>query len=300
MTRFILDSGNPDEYREAIALAQQHNVEIWGATTNPSLIAKKLAGEKVSQKEAFELQKNIALEILDLVPGAVSVEVYVDETTPAYTMVEQGSEISSWDNRIVVKIPTTIEGFKTRTELRKTHIPVNNTLVFSQEQIYAICLHEHICQQTFGPIDNLYPPFISPFVGRLDDIGENGMMLVENGMKIKSLFDESLWMLEASVRKIEHLKIGLDLEAELITAPLKVYEEWFALSENEKQSLDTKMYAKDLRATDSFQPSEGIRNIATLTAFMQAIGTNQLNVQHELTTKGIKRFATDWKSVIVA
>ena len=66
-------------------------------------------------------------------------------------------------------------GFIARTILRKEKIPVNNTLVFSQAQIFAICLHEHIIQKLYGPTNELFPPFISPFVGRLDDMGTDGM-----------------------------------------------------------------------------------------------------------------------------
>ena len=159
-----------------------------GGTTNPSLIAKKLAGEKVTQDEAFFKQKEIIFELLEIVPGAVSAEVYADMTTPAEAMVEQGREIAKWHERIHVKLPTTIEGFKARTVLRQLGIPTNNTLVFSQEQIFAICLHEEIIQRQ-TPIKNTWPPFISPFVGRLDDLDFNGMDLIADGIKLKKMFN---------------------------------------------------------------------------------------------------------------
>ena len=200
MTKFLLDSGDPDEFRLISNLAKENNSQLWGATTNPTLIAKKLSGpstslrgnnKKLSQKEAFQLQKQIVLEILDLVPGAVSAEVYADQKTKASEMIEQGKEIAAWHRRIVVKLPTTIEGFKARTQLRKNGIMINNTLVFSQQQVFAICLHEQIIQREFGPITpkaNGWQCFVSPFVGRLDDINQNGMQLVENSMKMKNEF----------------------------------------------------------------------------------------------------------------
>jgi len=152
-TRFILDSGDPDEYRAISILANSNGQKLWGGTTNPTLIAKsasrRIAGQKFTDKEAFELQKKIVLELLTIVPGAVSAEVYADPETKASEMIQQGKEIASWDKRIYVKLPTTIEGFKARSQLRKEKIPINNTLVFSQEQIFAICLHEQIMQNEY-------------------------------------------------------------------------------------------------------------------------------------------------------
>lgn len=303
-TKFLLDSGDPDEYREISKLAKEKRNNIWGSTTNPTLIAKKLAGKKISQKEAFKLQEQIVLEILDIVPGAVSAEVYADETTKAESMIEQGREIATWHKRVVVKLPTTFEGFVARTYLRKEKIPVNNTLVFSQEQIFAICLHERLIQKEFGPTNDIYPPFISPFVGRLDDIGEDGMTLLDNGMKIKWGFDLELpkskleiWVLEASVRKLEHIQLGIDVKTELITAPAKLYREWFALSEDQQNSL-TASYADDLKKPSLLKPSPELLSIDTIDEFMQVIKSRKLDIKHDLTDKGLVRFAQDWKTII--
>jgi len=71
-TKFLLDSGNLEEYKELAKLASDNHSQLWGATTNPTLIAKNLSGQKVSEQEAFELQKKVAMEILQIVPGAVS------------------------------------------------------------------------------------------------------------------------------------------------------------------------------------------------------------------------------------
>ena len=128
MTKFLLDSGNPDEYKEIAALlgekarldSARQGSELWGSTTNPSLIAKKLAseGKKLTPQEAFKLQKDIVLQIIEIVPGAVSGEVYADQNTKAEDMVEQGRDISSWHPRVIVKLPTTLEGMKARLQLR--------------------------------------------------------------------------------------------------------------------------------------------------------------------------------------
>lgn len=297
MTKFLLDSGDPDEYREIAKLAENYGSEIWGSTTNPTLIAKKLAGKKISKKEAFELQKEIVLEILEIVKGAVSAEVYADEKTKALEMTKQGMEITAWDKRVVVKLPTTLEGFKARSELRKNKVPINNTLVFSQQQIFAICLHERIVQKKYS-IGDSFPPFISPFVGRLDDQNENGMDLVSNGMKIKEKFKTQTWMLEASVRKAEHIRLGVNMNVELITAPAKIYREWFAMSLEQQKLIDTKTYAQELSRIDYWKPPTELFSITSEEAFFEALNSDKINIQHPLTDKGLVRFADDWKAII--
>lgn len=298
--KFLLDSGDPGEYREIAELFKKRGSELWGATTNPTLIAKKLANKKVNKKEAVELQKEIVLEIVNIVPGAVSAEVYADKNTKASEMIEQGKEIRKYHERVVVKIPTTLEGFKARTELRKEGVPINNTLVFSQEQIFAICLHEQIIQKTYRPFANPellegWPPFISPFVGRLDDKGIDGMNLVEHGMRIKKMFEGvsngTPWMLEASVRNAEHIKRGIKAGVELLTAPAKVYHEWFSAGAivNHPKGVNTK--GVNINPKDLFA-------IKSIDEFMQAIESGKLNIQHELTDVGIERFAADWKAII--
>lgn len=297
MTKFLLDSGDPGEYKQISNLAKKNNSEIWGATTNPSLIAKsagwRMGGKKITSREAFELQKQIVLEILDLVPGAVSAEVYADENTKAQDMVKQGLEIAKWHERIVVKLPTNLEGFKARTELRNAKIITNNTLVFSQEQIFAICLHEKIIQKTFGPINDLWPSFISPFVGRLDDIGLDGMTLITNSMEMKEKYGFNLWMLEASVRTFEHLKLGIEAKTELITAPGKVYTEWF-----KNQSANQPIIKSANKPIEYWESPQELVNIQTIEGFMDAIESGKLNIKHELTDKGLIRFANDWKAII--
>jgi len=291
MIKFLLDSGDPSEYKNAQKLAREKGSEIWGATTNPTLIAKKLAGKKISQKEAFELQKQIVMEIINIVPGAVSAEVYADEKTTSGEMIEQGRVISKWHKRAVVKLPTTVEGFKARNVLRKEGVPINNTLVFSQEQVFAICLHELIIQKEFGPASNLFPPFISPFVGRLDDIGIDGMQLVEYSMKIKKEFDIAIWMLEASVRRLEHIKRGIDSGTELITAPLKVYQDWFNVTSSMS---DIKKYNQ----IEYWNHPKELLKIDSIDKFMSAIENKKLDITHNLTEKGVMRFADDWKAII--
>lgn len=297
MTKFILDSADLEEYHEAKKLLANKNLELWGATTNPTLIAGSLAKNKLSRKQAQNLQKKLVLEILKIVPGAVSCEVYADFTTTAQEMAEEGREIAALDPRIAVKLPTTKNGMKARTLLRKENITVNNTLVFSLEQIFAICLHEKLIRDTYRLPQKPWPDFISPFVGRLDDTGINGMDLIEQGMELKKTFynkyPDLIWLLEASIRNVSHLQKGIELGVELATAPLKAYREYVA--------------SKDINAEDEFSqkltklpiwhaPSLSIK---TLEDFDEAVSKNQLNINHPLTDKGLKRFAEDWNKILL-
>jgi len=300
MTRFLLDSGDPNEYRQIAELAKQNNTELWGSTTNPTLIAKKLTGQKVSFEQAFYvLQKQIVEEILQIVPGAVSAEVYASHNTTAQEMIEQGKQIAAWDPRVVVKLPTTIEGFKARTELRKLGICINNTLVFSQQQVFAIDLHEKILIEQSGKPKSSWPCFISPFIGRLDDQEQDGLSMLEHSVIMTRKFFEpdQTWMLEASVRSAAHMKKGIDLDVELLTAPAKVYAEWLTMPAEQRNSIETTNTS--LQPIPDWQPAQELLTIATVDDFMHAITKGLLDITHPLTDKGIDRFASDWASILV-
>lgn len=302
MTKFLLDSGDPQEYTKVQQLAKEKGTEIWGATTNPSLIAKKLAteGKKLSPKEAFALQKEIILQIVQIVPGAVSGEVYADHATTAEDMAEQGREIASWHERVVVKLPTTIEGLKARTLLRGEGIGINNTLVFSQEQVFAISLHEKLMLAKYGPAKVGYPAFISPFIGRLDDRGEDGLSFLKHALELTHTYfaKDVVWMLEASIRNLAHMKAGIDLGTEIATIPAKVCEEWFALSEARQQAIDTTTEAAKLTPIPAWIPSQDLVNISSIDELIQTIESGRLDVSHPLTVAGIDKFVADWHAIL--
>lgn len=300
MTKFLLDSGDPEEYKVISSLAKGKGSELWGATTNPSLIAKKLAasGKKLTTQEAFQLQKDIVLKITEIVPGAVSGEVYADQTTTAQDMAEQGRDIASWHPRVVVKLPTTLEGMKARTELRKEGIGINNTLVFSQEQVFAISLHEKLMTQQYGPAKTGFPAFISPFVGRLDDRGENGLSFLKHALKITHTYfpQDTVWMLEASIRSLAHMKAGMDMGSELLTIPAKVYQEWFALTAEQQAAVTTKLTG--LQDIPQWTPSEGLLGMQSVDELMNAMESGKLDITHPLTTAGIDKFVADWHAIL--
>src|SRR5260221_5019964 len=301
MTKFLLDSGDPIEYKTIAALALSHGQELWGSTTNPSLIAKKLAGQKVSMSDAFsKLQKEIVEQILTIVPGAVSAEAFSNLTTQASEMIQEGLEIATWHPSIVVKLPTTIEGFKARFELRKKGITINNTLVFSQQQVFAISLHEKLLKQEYGATSSGWPCFISPFIGRLDDKGENGLtMLLHATQMVHDLFGNDLvWMLAASIRSAMHLKASVAYGCELITAPAKIYDEWFGLSSQEQASLSDQP-ATALQDIPLWHPSEQLLTIQSIDELMQAITSGVLDISHPLTTACIEKVVADWQPIVI-
>lgn len=302
MTKFLLDSGDPEEYKAIKELAASHDSELWGATTNPSLIAKKLAsqGKKLTRDEAFALQKEIVLQIVGIVPGAVSGEVYADQTTTAEDMATQGADIASWHPRVVVKLPTNLAGMQARTLLREKGIGINNTLVFSQQQVFAISMHEKLMQEKYGPAKNTIPAFISPFVGRLDDRGENGLSFLQHGLTITHTYftKDLVWMLEASIRTLAHMKAGIDMGCELLTIPAKVYEEWFGLTPEQVAALDTTVDATKLTDIPVWTPSTELQHIKTVEELMTCIENGTLDITHPLTTAGIEKFVADWQAIL--
>ncbi len=296
MTHFLLDSGDITEDLDIIALAKAHDSEIWGATTNPSLIAKILKGQKIaSREEAFSvLQKHIVENILETVPGAVSAEVYADEKTTAEEMVSQGMEIASWHQRIAVKLPTTLEGLKARTILRKHGVCINNTLVFSQEQIYAITLHEKFMLEEFGAPHTSWPCFISPFIGRLYDHGQDGMSLLYHANTLLSTYfaDTPVWLLASSIRNTYHVQACLQAGMPLLTAPAKVYKEWW-----ESPLEDHPNPNPDLPQIPAWEPNEKIKNIKNVSELISAIESKEFSIDHPLTTEGVQKFVASWQGL---
>lgn len=300
MIKYLLDSGDPDEYRHIADVAKSKGQELWGSTTNPSLIAKKLAGHKVTFEEAFfQLQKSLIEEILTIVPGAVSAEVYASPTSTAEEMIEQGKVIDTWHERVVVKLPTNLEGFKARTELRKLGVTINNTLVFSQQQSFAISLHEKLMLQAYGPAKSGWPSFISPFLGRLDDKGEDGLSFLKYATEtMHELFGtDTAWMLAASIRTPRHFKASVEYGCEMITAPAKVYDEWLAMSETDQQALS--LETPELTEIPRWEPSDELKSIATVDDFFKAIADGKLDITHPLSDAGIERFVHDWQAILL-
>ena len=274
-TKIFLDSGDPEETKLALAMLGF----LDGQTTNPSLIAKnpETAGKKFSQQELFDFYRKVVEQVSSLIPdGSVSVEVYADEKTTAEEMLKQGSEFYKWIPNAHIKYPTTAEGLKAAELSVKQGMRVNMTLVFSQEQGAAV--YAATAGAKKGDV------FLSPFIGRLDDRGENGMDLISNTLKIYGSGDGHVEVLTASVRSLDHFLEAIRLGSDIITTPLKILKEWAAAGMNMPDE------------NFSYKP-ESLKPIP-----YQEINLNQswdsYNIKHELTDKGIEKFAADWNALI--
>ena len=170
-----------------------------GVTTNPSLIAKQ--GQDLSQT---------IKSICTIVKGPVSAEV---TATNFEKMLEEGKYLASLANNIAVKVPLTVDGLKTCKKLREQGIMVNVTLCFSAAQA--------ILAAKAGAT------FISPFVGRLDDIGQNGMHLIEEIVLIYENYGFETEVLVASVRTTQHVIDAAIIGAQVATVPPKIIHELY-------------------------------------------------------------------------
>ena len=274
-TKIFLDSGDPAETREVLSFLGF----LDGQTTNPSLIAKnpETSGKKFSQTEIYDFYKKVVKEISALIPeGSVSIEVYADAKTSVDDMMKQAREFYQWIPNAHIKFPTTTEGLKAAEICVKEGIRVNMTLVFSQEQAAAVYAATKGAKK--GDV------FLSPFVGRLDDRGENGMDFISNVLKMYQQGDGHVEVLTASVRSQEHFLKSLELGSDIITSPLKILKEW--------KETGMPVSSEKLKVeSQKLKPIE-YEEISLDKSWQE------YNIKHELTDKGIEKFAEDWNALI--
>src|SRR5258708_22268408 len=224
-TKILVDGGDANETLRIKNLIGF----VDGQTTNPSLIAKNpeiqqliASGHTLSSAEEKNEYKRIVQSISPLVGDAgVSIEVFADLNTIAEEMLTQGQEMSSWIPNAYIKYPCTHEGLRAAQMSVQRNIRVNMTLCFSQDQAAGVYAATRGAKK---------PVYVSPFVGRLDDRGEDGMDLVRNIKKMFGSGDGHVHVLAASIRTVSHLLCSFALSAELATVPSKVLEEWAATS----------------------------------------------------------------------
>jgi transaldolase len=181
-----LDTANLDEIREAVSWGV-----VRGATTNPTHIAN--AG-------VTDFKSHI-LKIIDLVEGPVSAEVV---STDWQGMVREAEEIATWSEHVVVKIPTIIEGLKAMKVVSQ-FATINATLIFSPNQAYM------------AAAAGAY--YVSPFVARLDAIGQDGMQVVRDTVKIFQNYDWDKEVVAASIRNSMHVHECLMAGSHIVTMP---------------------------------------------------------------------------------
>lgn len=190
--RFFIDSADVKEIRAAHEMGC-----VDGVTTNPSLLAK--AGRPM--KEAI-------LEICSIVDGPISAECV---TLSAPDLIKEGKELASWHKNIVVKVPMGVEGMKAVKALTAEGIKTNVTLVFSANQAL-------LCAKAGAT-------YVSPFVGRLDDQGQNGMEMVKQIVDIYRNYGFKTQVLVASVRNPIHVLDSAVMGAHVATLPLSVIQQ---------------------------------------------------------------------------
>ena len=189
--QLFLDTANLNDIAQRMELGL-----VDGVTTNPSLIAR----------EGVEQKKRI-LEISKVVDGPISAEVTTEDLQE---MITQGMQYHKWHKNVYVKLPCTETGLKALKALKKKKVKVNMTLVFSVSQ--AVC-----CAK-------LGADFVSPFMGRLDDIGDSGIELIAD---IKQTFDNygfETKVLAASIRSLDHVTKCMQVGCDIATIPVKIFD----------------------------------------------------------------------------
>jgi transaldolase len=191
--RIFLDTANIDEIREAARWGI-----VSGVTTNPTLIGKT----------SGKSHEEVIREIANLVDGPISAET-VSLDTPG--MLEEGRRFATWHANVVVKVPSTPAGWAAVKQLKQEGIRANVTLCFSANQAL------------FAALAGAY--IISPFVGRLDDISEDGMDVVRDIVDIYRKHQMPTLVLAASIRNPVHITQAAKAGADIATVPFKVLEQ---------------------------------------------------------------------------
>jgi transaldolase len=190
LMQIFLDTANIEQIRQGARLGV-----VSGVTTNPSLMYKEgLADYEAAVKT-----------ICSIIPGPVSVEVTAED---AGGMLQQARKMAGWAPNVVIKIPSTLAGLEATSALSKEGIKVNFTLCFS--------LNQALLAARAGAA------FVSPFIGRLDDIGHDGMELVRDIVNVYKTYDFSTQVIAASIRHTQHCVSAAKVGAHIATVPYGV------------------------------------------------------------------------------
>jgi transaldolase len=192
--KIFLDTANLDEISEAKSMGL-----LDGVTTNPSLIAK----------EGAKFEKRI-VEICEIVHGPVSAEVTSEDPEEMY---QQGHELAKLHPDVVVKTPTTKQGLKAAQRLIRDGIKINSTLCFSPSQALLVA--------------KIGAAYVSPFIGRLDDISHNGIEILRDIVTIYRNYGFKTEILAASIRHPIHVIEAAKAGADIATLPYKVFNQLF-------------------------------------------------------------------------
>ena len=199
--KLFVDTANLDEIKEAAGLGV-----VSGVTTNPTLLAKNNAGKNGKKLDV----KGIIQEICELVPGPVSMECVSDD---AQGMIKEGREFAKWADNVYVKVPFGVEGMKACRTFTDEGIRTNVTLVFSCNQALLAA--------------NAGATFISSFVGRLDDIGFDGIQIIAEAVQLVEMHGFESQILAASIRHPLHVTQAAAAGAHISTIPFKVLKQMY-------------------------------------------------------------------------
>lgn len=277
-TKIFLDGGDPEETAAATKLLEEAGYTgLDGQTTNPSLVAKNPAiaarmerGEKLTEEELLGEYKKIIQGIDASIGGDISVEVYADKDTMADQMIEQAREFNSWSPSAVIKLPTTEQGLVAAEQLKKD-MRLNMTLCFSQQQAAAVYA---------ATVGSAHPVYVSPFVGRLDDAGLDGVQHIRNVLQMYKEGDGHVHVLTASFRRQESILEVIRLGTHAVTINYKLFEPW--AKEGFPLEVD---YVSD-GADIPYQELD------------LSLPWDVFDISHELTDSGLQRFADDWNSLL--
>lgn len=281
-SKLFVDTGDPGEARQVQKLLQDAGYDgLDGATTNPSYFAKNpevqariKAGKKYSREELFAAYRK-AVEALAIIlsGGDISVEVYADVSTPAQSMIAQAREMYMWIPTARIKLPTIEQGL-IAAETLKDELRLNMTLCFSQQQAAAV---QSVMRDAKEPV------VISPFVGRFDDRGENGVQFVSNVVQMLKQSDGHVKVLAASFRRVENIFGIIAAGADILTINLDRFQLW----------ADTGFKLPDKNFVYTFDgkdiPYEEVE-----------LGKDwrEYDLRHALTNSGLKTFADDWNALL--
>lgn len=280
-TKIFLDGGDPSE-TEAI---KQELGFLDGQTTNPSLVAKNpdiqkkcILEKNCTEVDIYNAYQAIVTDVANILPqGSVSVEVYADANTTPDAMLTQAREMNTWIPNAHIKFPITRAGLIAAEKAVAEGMRVNMTLCFSQAQAAAVHAATRLATMP-GQV------FVSPFIGRLDDNGKNGMDLIANIIQMYSEVQSHVQVLAASVRTLEHMMASLYLGADSITAPAKVIKAWCD--------------AGRPVPSDDFQYNTNDLGTIPYTVCDLTNDWETFDIQHALTDAGVEKFASDWNTLI--
>lgn len=278
--KIFLDSSDPKETREI----QNIIGFLDGQTTNPTNFAKSPSvqerirnGEKFTKDEVYARYKKTVQSISSLIPhGSVSVEVHADLGTTSGEMIQEAREMFSWIPNAHIKLPITSAGLGAAEVLSSEGVRLNMTLCFSQTQAAAV----HAATKG-APLGNV---FISPFIGRLDDIKENGADLLANIIKMYQKAGSSVEVLAASIRNMDHIFAAIGFGANIITASFATLREWGTKGKPSPHE-GWNYNSKSLRQIPYYD-------------YDMNLAWQEYDIAHPLTSAGLNQFAEDWNALM--